>query len=348
MGRPRLNSLLPKYASEFRDRHGRKRVRLRRTGWKTAYVKSAPGSVEFTQEYKAWETFGQSKPGCERIVPGTFDDLIVRFYKSQNWREIADSTREQYRGQLERFRSNHGHRPVATVETRHFQRIFNDMNKTPVSANNLRKRMKQLMNFAVREGFRTDNPVTATTPSKVEKGGFPDWTEEDIAKFEAFHPVGCNARLAFDLALFTAQRRADVRVLGPSNIQRGKIVVTQQKTGVQLKLPIHPCLGISLMPFLGNKTAFILSSKGTPYTPDSFGMWFKRRCVEAGITDKSMHGLRKAAARRLAEVGLSNQMIKSITGHTSDTEVARYTAAARQERMAAHAMEQLDLANLAD
>jgi integrase len=63
-------------------------------------------------------------------------------------------------------------------------------------------------------------------------------------------------------------------------------------------------------------------------------MWFKRRCLEAGIANRTMHGLRKAVARRLAEVGLSNQMIKSITGHTSDTEVARYTAAARQERMA--------------
>lgn len=348
MGRPRLNNLLPKYASEFRDRHGRKRVRLRRTGWKTAYVKAPPGSVEFTQEYKTWENFGELRSGCDRIVPGTFDDLIVRFYKSQNWREISDSTREQYRGQFERFRSNHGHRPVVSVETRHFQKIFNAMHETPVSANNLRKRMKQLMNFAIQEGFRRDNPVAATKRLKSPKGGFPDWTEEEISRFEAHYPIGTTARLAFDLALFTAQRRADVRVMGPANIQRGKIVVQQQKTGVQLKIPVHPCLGPSLMPFLGNQEAFILNAKGKPFTPDSFGMWFKRRCVEAGIKDKSMHGLRKAAARRLAEVGLSNQDIKSITGHTSDTEVARYTAAARQERMAVRAIGQLDLANLAD
>lgn len=63
------------------------------------------------------------------------------------------------------------------------------------------------------------------------------------------------------------------------------------------------------------------------------------------MPDKSMHGLRKAAARRLAEIGLSNQMIKSVTGHTSDSEVARYTAAADQERMADAAIKSLDLAN---
>lgn len=222
------------------------------------------------------------------------------------------------------------------------------MHETPVSANNLRKRMKQLMNFAIRQDFRRDNPVAATKCLKTSKRGFPDWTEAEISQFETYHPVGTAARLAFDLALFTAQRRADIRMMSPANVQRGKIVVTQQKTGVELKIPMHPSLGASITPFYGNRESFILNNKGKPFTADSFGMWFKRRCVEAGIKDKSMHGLRKAAARRLAEVSLSNQMIKSITGHTSDTEVARYTAAARQERMAVRAIGQLDLANLAD
>jgi len=53
----------------------------------------------------------------------------------------------------------------------------------------------------------------------------------------------------------------------------------------------------------------------------------------------SAHGLRKAAARRLAEAGCSNQQIKAITGHKTDKEVARYTAAADQIRLAEQAME---------
>jgi len=46
------------------------------------------------------------------------------------------------------------------------------------------------------------------------------------------------------------------------------------------------------------------------------------------------HGLRKAACRRLAEAGCSANVIASISGHTTLTEVARYTKAADQERMA--------------
>jgi integrase len=44
--------------------------------------------------------------------------------------------------------------------------------------------------------------------------------------------------------------------------------------------------------------------------------------------------LRKAAARRLAEAGCSANVIAAVTGHKSLREVARYTAAADQLRLA--------------
>jgi len=50
------------------------------------------------------------------------------------------------------------------------------------------------------------------------------------------------------------------------------------------------------------------------------------------------HGLRKAAARRLAEAGCSTQEIMAVTGHKTLSEVERYTRAAEQERLNAAAM----------
>jgi integrase len=46
------------------------------------------------------------------------------------------------------------------------------------------------------------------------------------------------------------------------------------------------------------------------------------------------HGIRKAAARRLAKAGCSANEIAAITGHASLEEVARYTKAAEQKRLA--------------
>jgi hypothetical protein len=51
------------------------------------------------------------------------------------------------------------------------------------------------------------------------------------------------------------------------------------------------------------------------------------------------HGLRKAAARRLAEAGCSASEIAAITGHKTLAEVERYTRAADQERLARRAIQ---------
>jgi integrase len=52
----------------------------------------------------------------------------------------------------------------------------------------------------------------------------------------------------------------------------------------------------------------------------------------------SAHGLRKAAARRLAEAGCTAHQIQSVTGHKTLKEVERYTRAASQKSLAQSAM----------
>ncbi len=61
---------------------------------------------------------------------------------------------------------------------------------------------------------------------------------------------------------------------------------------------------------------------------------------EAGLPARcKAHGLRKAAARRLAEAGCSASEIAAITGHKTLAEVERYTRAADQERLARQAIQ---------
>tara|TARA_Y100001970_G_scaffold232807_2_gene289933 strand:- start:4267 stop:4563 length:297 start_codon:yes stop_codon:yes gene_type:complete len=60
----------------------------------------------------------------------------------------------------------------------------------------------------------------------------------------------------------------------------------------------------------------------------SFGNRFKKFCKEAGLPDNcTIHGLRKAAAGRLAEIGCTTHQIMAITGHKTMKEVDRYTRA---------------------
>ena len=65
-----------------------------------------------------------------------------------------------------------------------------------------------------------------------------------------------------------------------------------------------------------------------------FDAWFKKQCIIAGLPDCTAHGLRKAAATRLANAGCSVNEIAAITGHKSLREIAHYTSAADQARLA--------------
>src|SRR5262249_40485075 len=70
-----------------------------------------------------------------------------------------------------------------------------------------------------------------------------------------------------------------------------------------------------------------------------FGQFMSDAIRKAGLPPYcKAHGLRKAAARRLAEAGCSAHEIMAVTGHKTLSEVERYTRAAEQERLNAAAM----------
>lgn len=87
---------LPKYCSEFRDRHGRMRVRFRRKGFETYYFAAIPWSAEFMSEYQAClagEVAPKVRPGANRARPGSFDALIAGYLQSPEFIGLAPKTK---------------------------------------------------------------------------------------------------------------------------------------------------------------------------------------------------------------------------------------------------------------
>lgn len=344
---------LPKYVSEYVSK-GRTYYRYRRKGYAHYTFQNPPGTEAFVKELRACED-GLSAPpievGADRVAAGSFDDLIARYYRSADFLDPGDRTRQVYRGVIEQWRQRvrkglrYGGIMVRDLQARHVEAMMTELLPHRTAANMLRKRLSALMKFAVRIGMAKVNPVINTRPYKVDSTGFYTWTEADIATFEAKHPVGTKARLAFDLMLWTGQRGGDARVMGPGNVRENRIVITQEKTGAVVSLPVLPPLAASILATPRGGLVFLLTEQNRPFSRKGFGNKFRQWCDEAGLADCSAHGLRKAAARRFAEAGCSNQQIKAWTGHTTDSEVARYTAAASQEMLSDAAGEML-MANL--
>jgi integrase len=89
-----------------------------------------------------------------------------------------------------------------------------------------------------------------------------------------------------------------------------------------------------------NNLTFLTNTVG-PFNANGFGVWFLKQCRAAGLHGCSAHGLRKAAARRLAEAGCTPHEIASITGHVSLKEIVRYTEAADRKHLASAAMDKV-------
>jgi integrase len=155
--------------------------------------------------------------------------------------------------------------------------------------------------------------------------------------------MGSKERLAFALMLYLGQRRSDVAKLGPQHLEGNHIRLVQQKTRTPLLIPLHPELVVILEQSKLGQLAFIVSERGKPYTVEAFSNWFRKACWKAGSHDCPAHGLRKAAARRLAEAGAGANEIAAITGHKTLAEVARYTKEADQARLAESAMKKVVL-----
>ncbi len=88
---------------------------------------------------------------------------------------------------------------------------------------------------------------------------------------------------------------------------------------------------------------YLLNSKGKPFaTPDSLGQMFRRWCREAGLADRSSHGIRKAAGHLLAQEGCSQYQIMTVHRHTQAKTSEIYTKGVERWRMARDAMAALE------
>jgi hypothetical protein len=119
----------------------------------------------------------------------------------------------------------------------------------------------------------------------------------------------------------------------PGGSATGVAMLAAQMDGKRAAFAATPTTGhLTLLTTLTNKN----------YSANDFSEQFGRWRDAAGLPQRCVfHGLRKAAARRLAEAGCTAHEIMSITGHSSLKEVERYTKAADQARLAGAGMERI-------
>jgi integrase len=301
------------------------------------------------------------RPASKRVEPRTLRWLCHLYLASPEFKRLEARTQRVRRQILEhclqeptapgaetRFEDF----PIERMTAKAIRVLRDRKGDAPEAANARVKALRQV--FAWGLDAEPDavplNPARDVPYLKGKVGGFHSWTLDEVARFEATHAVGTTARLALALLLYTGQRRSDVVTFGRQHVRNGRLVFTQRKgrnrSPVTLEIPIVPELAAIIEAGPTGDLAFIVSERGTPFTEASFGNRFRKWCDAAGLQHCSAHGLRKAAAARLAECGASEREIMAITGHRTSKEVDRYTRGARQKVLAIAAFQRLAAAKI--
>lgn len=354
---------LPKYVYADTDRHGRTRYYYKPPGARKTALAGLPGSPELQASYEA-AAAGAICPkplaprGAPRLATGTLRWLCQEYYRSDAFLSLDPRTR-YVRQQVVEHCLNEPTEPGAATLYADFPldrlsskaiKVLRDRKKGLPEAANVRvKSFRQIFAWAIEAEISdklTANHARDVAYKPRGGDGFHAWTLAEVEQFERHFPVGTTARLAMALLLYTGQRRSDVVRLGRQHIREGWLIFTQFKgrnrKPARMEIPIIPELQRIIDASPTGDLVYLQTTFGKAFTGNGFGNRMRKWCDEAGLALCSSHGLRKAAAARLAELGCSDREIMSITGHTTTKEIDRYTRGARQRKMAENVLRRIN------
>lgn len=325
----------PLYTETFLTRHG-KRIWYFRVGHgKRVRLPGEYGSAEFQEAYRAAlakHVSGEAKTGR------TLGWLIDQYRHSPAYEALAKETRKQFRYQLDRMKAGAGSAPIAGISAATIAAGRDARASKPSDANKFLKCSAALFRFAVDRQWMRDNPAKGIAKVRTQSPGFHTWTEDEAQAFEARWPVGTRERLAFDLLVYTGVRRSDVVRLGRQHARDGEITITTEKSRnmgrpVEVTITILPPLSRSIEATSTGGMIYLTTLKGTAFSKEGFGNWFRGACRAAGVPGSS-HGLRKLAAVRMAENGATEAELNAVFGWADGSgESATYIKKASRKRL---------------
>ena len=307
--------------------------RFRRNGI-DAPLPGKPGDPAFHSKYS--QLLAQSQAAGPKLDTNSLAWLIARYRRSAEFKVLRPATQLDYDKTLRIVEAELGDEPYAYITRGMVKIVRDDMVETPRKAQKFVLMVSALYSWAQGEDLVPDdvNPAAGIKRLKVRQNPYVVWSEPEIALFLANAPRHVVTPVM--LALFTGQRREDVVRMDWQDFQGGIIRVRQSKTGEPIEVPCHPALQKHLSAIRSKFGGPIArAANGRPYTANSLSQALRRACADIeGMPNRTMHGLRYAAAGRLEEGGATPGQVASILGHRAFAMAMKYMLARREAEAA--------------
>lgn len=297
-----------------------------RRGWESARIYAEVGTPEFAIEYA--RILAGNRPQARSH---TFNALVQSYMKSDRYTSKAPRTKADYTKVLDWVRDKLGPHDVRSLRRPDVIRA-RDANKGRFG-NYIVQVLRVMCEHAIDLGWIVENPCKGV---EMLKSGAPKreaWPQDLIVAYRA--QASGRALLIFELCLGTGQRIGDVLKMRWDAIEGTGIAVTQGKTGVKLWVPFTRQLRTALdaTPKVGLTICAQPNGRPTSYRGAADMVMAVRR--EIGAQAYDLHGLRYAATAELAALGMDDDHIMAITGHSTKAMIVKYAGPARQRARAA-------------
>lgn len=260
----------------------------------------------------------------------SFSWLIERYQKSAEFRALADPTQLDYARTLRLLVDELGDQPFRYTTRAMIKNVRDSFADTPRKANKIKQMTSRLYSWAEENDFVSPdfNPTKGLKRLK-RKGGEREitvWSNEEIDMFLSVAPK--HVRTAVLLALFTGQRSEDIARMTWTQFQGGTIRVRQQKTTALLDIACHPVLRRHLEALPRSSVQICTNYKDLPTNKGAVAGSIRRTLIAIPEMphDRSLHGLRYAAASRMEEGGATVAEIEAVLGHRTFKMALKYAS----------------------
>lgn len=187
--------------------------------------------------------------------------------------------------------------------------------------------LKQFYSWALRRGFRPDDPTVGLRPVPVPPG-LPKPVDE-LTLAVALEQAGDETRLMLLLGAYAGLRRAEIAAVHSDHVRNGMLYVVG-KGGKERHIPLHPRLAADLLKVSGWAFPSPIN-KGSHVTPDYVSDRLERALPEPWTP----HSLRHRFATMAYQSAHDLRAVQTLLGHTKPETTARYTLIGRDDLQAA-------------
>ena len=304
-------------------------------------IRSTFGTPEFGTEYQAAIAGLPARQALKdsRISLGSLAWLVERYRETNAWTGLSLATRRQRENILKHVLESAGRQPLTKITKAVIVAGRDRRSDTPFQARHFLDAMRGLFRWAVNAKLVASDPTLGVDNlPRPKTEGFKVWTDDDVAAYEKRWPIGTRQRVWLDVLIYTGLRRGDAVRFGRQHVRNGIGTIKTEKNDTVVTLPILPVLSKTLEAGPCGDLTFIAGENGRPLTKESFGNLFRKACREAGLRQRSAHGLRKAAATRAANAGATEAQLEAIFGWHGGAMASLYTRAANRRRLSLEAM----------